>query len=102
MYDKLSELLTSESHQKGTVAAFGLSFLPGLGDWPLIEALSHHDENVRYRAAFALGKMGKAAYNAVEPLKEAAKSDPDEYARDAATEALATIQGELKPWWRFW
>jgi hypothetical protein len=102
MYDTLSELLFSESHEKGTVAAFGLSCLPGLGDWPLIEALSHGDENLRYRAAFALGKMGKEAENAIEPLKQVAKSDPDEYARDAAAEALATILKELKPWWKLW
>ena len=102
MYEKLSQLLTSESHEKGTLAAFGLSWLLGRGDWPLIEALSHHDENVRFRAAFALGKMGKDAQNAVEPLKEVARSDPDDFARDAATEALAAIEKELKPRWKFW
>jgi hypothetical protein len=101
IYSRLSELLLSESHEKGTVAAFGLSFLFGRGDWPLIQALSHEDENVRLRAAFALGKMGKAARNAIEPLQEAL-NDPDEYARSAAEDALAAIQKEMKPWWKFW
>jgi HEAT repeat protein len=93
--------LLSDSHGKGTLAAFGLSFLLGRGDWPLIQALSHSDENVRFRAAFALGKMGKTAHNAIEPLK-AAMSDSDEYARGAAADALAAIQKEMRPWWRFW
>ena len=97
----LERHLLSDSHERGTVAAFGLSFLLGRGDWPLIQALSHSDENVRFRAAFALGKMGKAAHNAIEPLK-AATSDSDEYARGAAVDALAAIQKEMKPWWRFW
>lgn len=99
--DVLGRLLLSDSHEKGTVAAFGLSFLLGRGDWPLIQALSHEDGNVRYRAAFALGKMGKAACNAVESL-EAAKNDPDEYARCAAVDALAAIRKEMKPWWKLW
>ena len=101
IYSTLEQLLLSDSHGKGTVAAFGLSFLLGRGDWPLIQALSHSDENVRFRAAFALGKMGKAAHNAIEPLK-AAMSDSDEYARGAAADALAAIQNEMRPWWRFW
>ena len=101
IYNTLEQLLLSDSHGKGTVAAFGLSFLLGRGDWPLIQALSHSDENVRFRAAFALGKMGKAAHNAIEPLK-AAMSDSDEYARGAAADALAAIQKEMRPWWRFW
>ena len=101
IYSTLEQLLLSDSHEKGTVAAFGLSFLLGRGDWPLIQALSHSDENVRFRAAFALGKMGKAAHNAIEPLK-AAMSDSDEYARGAAADALAAIQKEMRPWWRFW
>ena len=101
IYSTLEQLLLSDSHGKGTLAAFGLSFLLGRGDWPLIQALSHSDENVRFRAAFALGKMGKAAHNAIEPLK-AAMSDSDEYARGAAADALAAIQKEMRPWWRFW
>ena len=101
IYSTLEQLLLSDSHGKGTAAAFGLSFLLGRGDWPLIQALSHNDENVRFRAAFALGKMGKAAHNAIEPLK-AATTDSDEYARGAAVDALAAIQKEMKPWWRFW
>jgi len=101
MYCVLEELLLSDSHEKGTVAAYGLSFLHGRGDWPLIQALSHEDENVRFRAAFALGKMGKAAQNSMDSLKEAL-NDPDEYVRSAATHALAVIQKEMKPWWKFW
>jgi hypothetical protein len=101
IYSTLEQLLPSDSHEKGTVAAFGLSFLLGRGDWPLIQALSHGDENVRFRAAFALGKMGKAAHNAIEPL-EAAMSDSDEYASGAAADALAAIQKEMRPWWKFW
>lgn len=101
IYVALEELLNSESHERGTVAAFGLSFLMGRGDWPLIEALTHTDENVRLRAAFALGKMGKAAHNAIEPLKKAS-CDKDEYVASAATDALAAIQRDIKPWWKFW
>jgi HEAT repeat protein len=101
VYDRLSELLVSESHEQGTVAAYGLSFLIGLGDWPLIEALSHADENVRYRSAFALGKMGKAARHAIPPLEQAL-SDPDDYVRMAAEDALTAIRQDLKPWWKFW
>ncbi len=101
MYEALEELLSSESHERGTVAAFGLSHLIGRGDWPLIEALIHGDENVRLRAAFALGKMGKAAHNAIEPLREAT-SDQDEYVASAATEAIEAIQRAIKPWWKFW
>ena len=101
IYSALERLLLSDSHEKGTLAAFGLSFLLGRGDWPLIQALSHRDEDVRFRAAFALGKMGKAAHNAIEPLK-VAMSDSDEYARGAAADALAAIQKEMRPWWRFW
>ncbi len=101
MYGTLGELLLSDAHEKGTVAAYGLSFLRGRGDWPLIQALSHEDDNVRFRAAFALGKMGAAAHNAIEPLK-AATQDPDEYVRVTATDALAAIEKETKPWWKFW
>ena len=45
--------------------------------------------------------MGNAAHNAIEPLK-AAVSDSDEYAREAAANALAAIQKETRPWWKFW
>jgi HEAT repeat protein len=101
IYETLSDLLVSDSHEQGTVAAFGLSCLIGRGDWPLIQALSHEDENVRFRAAFALGKMGKAAHNALEPLQHAL-SDPDDYVRAASEEALAAIRKDMKPWWKFW
>lgn len=97
VYEKLAELLVDDSHEKGTVAAFGLSLLVGMGDWPLIQALEHKDSNVRYRAAFALGKMGAAAKNALPTLQKL-KTDPDEYVRSAATEAI----GRIKPWWKFW
>jgi HEAT repeat protein len=101
MYSALEKLLLSDSHEKGTVAAYGLSFLQGRGDWPLIEALSHSDENVRFRAAFALGKMGRAAHNAIESLK-AAMNDTDDYVSGAAADAVAAIQKDMKPWWMFW
>ncbi|MFO1065881.1 MAG: HEAT repeat domain-containing protein [Pirellulales bacterium] len=101
MSQVLEELLVSDSHEQGTVAAYGLSFLVGLGDWPLLQALSHSDENVRYRAAFALGKMGKAAANALEPLK-IAMHDEDDYVKMAAEESVAAIERAMKPWWKFW
>lgn len=101
IYSTLEERLLSDSHEKGTVAAYGLSFLLGRGDWPLIQALSHNDENVRLRAAFALGKMGKAAHNAIEPLK-AAMTDTDDYVSGAAADAVAAIRKDMKPWWMFW
>ena len=88
----LSNLLVSDSRPKGTVAAFGLSFMVGIGDWPMIQALSHEDANVRFRAAFGLGKMGVAAHNAIQPLQQAA-NDPDEYVSGAARDALLAIQG---------
>jgi HEAT repeat protein len=91
LYSALSALLVSDVHAQGTAAAIGLSFLIGLGDWPLIQALSHKNEWVRYRAAFALGKMGKHARHAIPALQEAMR-DADEWVRDAATQAVAAIE----------
>jgi hypothetical protein len=91
LYSALSALLVSEVHAQGTAAAVGLSFLVGLGDWPLIQALSDKNEWVRYRASFALGKMGKHARHAVPALQEAMR-DADEWVRDAATQAVAAIK----------
>ena len=96
-YQKLTQILEGPVHETGTVAAYALSMMPGIGDWALILALDNPDANVRYRAAFALGKMGSDANNALPELKRL-KSDPDEYVRDAATEAI----GRIKPWWKFW
>lgn len=101
IYNRLAELLLSDSEETGTAAAYGLSFMVGWGDWPLIQALSHDNWEVRFRAAFALGKMGKAAHNARESLKEAT-SDTDDYVREAALKALEEIERDLKPWWKFW
>ena len=38
---------------------------------------------------------------AIESLKQAT-ADPDEYAREAAREALTTIEKACQPWWKFW
>lgn len=101
VYCELEKQLLSDSHSQGTIAAFGLSFLLGLGDWPLIQALSHPDWNVRFRAAFALGKMGKHASNALPSLREL-NNDSDEYVKEVAKEAIAAIEKAMKPWWKFW
>jgi HEAT repeat protein len=101
VYARLAELVVSDSHQQGTAAAFGLSFLVGLGDWPLLEALSHADELVRFRAAFALGKMGKEARHAI-PSLEQALNDPDDLVRMTAQESIDSIRRDMKPWWKFW
>jgi|GEM_PF-3299853 HEAT repeat protein len=101
MYCELEKQLLSDSHPQGTIAAFGLSFLLGLGDWPLIQALSHPDWNVRFRAAFALGKMGKHAHNALAPLRELTH-DSDDFVQEAAKEAVDAIEKAMKPWWKFW
>jgi hypothetical protein len=90
-YSTLSSLLLSEVHAQGTAAAFGLSFLLGYGDWPLIQAMSHDNEWVRYRSAFALGKMGANARHAIHVLREAL-NDPDEWVRDAVSEAIGAIE----------
>ena len=100
-YVVLSNLLVGDSHEIGTAAAFGLSCLPGIGDWPLIQALESEDENLRFRAAFALGKLGADAQNALTALQELV-SDPDDYVRHAVDEAIRQIQSASKPWWKFW
>ena len=91
IYGKLVELLTSHTHSQGTIAAYGLTLLAGYGDWPLIRALEHKDEMVRYRAAFALGKMGKYGRNGIPALTKAL-NDPDDWVRDAVGDALKAIQ----------
>jgi HEAT repeat protein len=91
IYSKLAELLLSPEHSCGTVAAYGLSLLSGYGDWPLIQAMDQNDEMVRYRAAFALGKMGKYGCNGISVLRTAL-NDPDDWVRDAASEALKAIE----------
>jgi hypothetical protein len=45
--------------------------------------------------------MGQAASNALEPLR-AMQSDPEEYVRAAVAEAIAAIEKDKKPWWKFW
>jgi len=34
--------------------------------------------------------------------KKVARSDPDDFARYAAAEALAAIEKDIKPRWKFW
>jgi hypothetical protein len=101
LLSKLSDSLLSESQSEGTAAAYGLSIFVGQGDWPLIQAMAHEDETVRCRAAFALGKMGQHAQRAI-PVLLAAIDDPDDYVRVLASEALESIENDMKPWWKFW
>jgi HEAT repeat protein len=101
VYARLAELVVSDSHEQGTAAAYGLSFMVGLGDWPLLEALSHADEFVRYRAAFALGKMGRHARHAIPALEQVFENDADDLVRATAEEAIDSIRSS-KPWWKFW
>lgn len=57
----------------------------------LIHALDDTNANVRSRAASALGALNDT--RAVNPLERAAASDPSVRVRDAATNALASLQG---------
>jgi HEAT repeat protein len=57
----------------------------------LLAALAHQDWQVRARAAFALGLMGKDAAAAKPALERAAAEDVEQTVRDAAAFALDAI-----------
>ncbi|WP_419193651.1 HEAT repeat domain-containing protein [Kolteria novifilia] len=59
----------------------------------LIDALSKDRVEARYNAAYALGRMGAKAKQAIPALKATAKDDKDESVRKAATRALQRMQG---------
>lgn len=56
----------------------------------LIESLSHPAAEVRTKAAYILGRIGPAASAAI-PALQLLRTDPDEFARTEAGEALARI-----------
>jgi len=56
----------------------------------LIQALQDQDVSVRYYAAYALGKIGEEAVNAVPTLIQAFQ-DPHATVRQGAAEALEKI-----------
>lgn len=58
-----------------------------------LELLSDQQAKVRRMAAKNLGEMGAAAEVAIPKLEELAENDPDEKAREAASEALQQIRG---------
>jgi hypothetical protein len=60
----------------------------------LIEALDHHDPEVRAAAAAGLAELGEM--HALEPLAHHVESDPDPKARDAAAAALQRLLHELE------
>ena len=78
------------------VIATGLA-LRSLGPLPsetvvrLRQALADPDPDVRATAARALGNAGKAARPAVAGLRVVASSDPFDYVRSAASEAIDRI-----------
>lgn len=57
----------------------------------LLSTLKHRDWQVRARAAFALGLMGKEAAAAKAALEQAAAEDAEQTVRDAAAFALDAI-----------
>jgi hypothetical protein len=59
----------------------------------LIKKLDSEDEDVRFKAARALGKFGPQAKMAVPGLTRLAKDDPDEDVREAAKSSLKKIKG---------
>lgn len=67
------------------VVSAGSAAVPGL-----ITALSSDETRVRAWAAYALGRIGSDASDAVEELQDAL-DDPDETVRDYAREALGAI-----------
>ncbi len=89
----------------GLVLLAGLSFagcgpsLSQIREWqkagalePLILALNDKNEDVRWRAAEALGKIGNT--KAIGPLEELVQNDPNSNTRDAAKEALWKLRGK--------
>lgn len=60
----------------------------------LIASLDAKFDLSRAEAAAALGELGPAATDAVEPLKKLSTDDPVQWVRAAATEALKKIEGE--------
>ena len=58
----------------------------------LIEALKDEDWNVRMYAAYALGKIGPGAKEAVPALKKAQLEDQNVQIRDVAAVALEKIE----------
>jgi hypothetical protein len=60
----------------------------------LIEALDHHDPEVRAAAAAGLADLGEM--HALEPLAQHVQTDPDPVARDAAAAALQRLLDELE------
>jgi HEAT repeat protein len=59
---------------------------------PLITMLKDTVWNVRYQAAVALGRVGDPA--AVEPLREAARYEPNQFVHDAMVASLRQLTGE--------
>lgn len=68
-----------------------MSAMPGETLAALIGALSDHDPDVRATAARALGDAGPAAKSAIERLQKIVASDPTDYVRSAAVQALDKI-----------
>ena len=60
----------------------------------LIGALKDKDGYVRQSAAYALGRIGPVAKDAVPALQAITKNDPERAARKAAAMALKKIQGK--------
>ncbi len=58
---------------------------------PLFEALGDPDDDIRYFAAVALGKLGDAC--ALTRLKQVAQSDPAVLVREGAKTAIERIEG---------
>jgi HEAT repeat protein len=63
--------------------------LPGL-----IEALRDEDRGVRTQAAYALGRLGPAAKDALPALTRAAEMDADKEVRSTASEAVKAVRAK--------
>jgi HEAT repeat protein len=91
----LRDLLSTSDRLYATQALrfFGPAALPALS--ALVPLLTDADAEVRWQAAWTLGRIGPAAREAVPALKDALK-DPEDKVREHAAEALGDIGPEAR------
>ncbi len=88
----LISVWSAETTRRSAMEVGVSPLVTGIDSEGLIQALENDTSaDVRSRAATALGELNKA--HAVIPLEHAVASDPSMRVRDAATDALALLQG---------
>jgi HEAT repeat protein len=87
--------LLDGSSEAREAATLSLRELAPLVVPPLTQGLDHEDRTIRAFAAFALGKIGPKARDALPALREAATDDPDPRVRQAARQAVKQIGWEI-------